>query len=155
MSTRAQYLDVGPYWHASGEVTLPGSKSISNRTLLLAALCGDKTRVQGLLKSDDTDVMIKALRQLGAAIDAGENAADEVVVDGTNTFSITSAELFLTLGRCNCRTRQRQAREANRAMMFSGKSRQHQRRSRQNPGQNPMFEIHCSLILPGRLSPFP
>ena len=95
MSTRAQYLDVGPYWHASGEVTLPGSKSISNRTLLLAALCGDKTRVQGLLKSDDTDVMIKALRQLGTGIDAGENATDEVVVDGTNTFSVTSAELFL------------------------------------------------------------
>ncbi len=88
-----EYLDVGPYRHAAGAVTLPGSKSISNRTLLLAALCKGETVVKGLLKSDDTDVMIDALRSLGAGVRAA--GEDTFVIDGTNAFSVTNGNLFL------------------------------------------------------------
>jgi len=47
-------LDLGPYGHAEGTLRLPGSKSISNRVLLLAALSHGTTRVRELLASDDT-----------------------------------------------------------------------------------------------------
>ncbi|MFN7667984.1 MAG: 3-phosphoshikimate 1-carboxyvinyltransferase, partial [Burkholderiales bacterium] len=48
--------------HAQGLVTLPGSKSISNRTLLLAALSQGSTQVDELLDADDTRVMLQALQ---------------------------------------------------------------------------------------------
>ena len=50
---------------ATGVVRLPGSKSISNRALLLAALARGSTVLIGLLDSDDTQVMRTALRVLG------------------------------------------------------------------------------------------
>ena len=84
--SKVENLDVGPYRRAVGSMTLPGSKSISNRTLLLAALCKDQTTVKGLLKSDDTDVMINALRQLGATVAERD---DEVVINGADAFSVT------------------------------------------------------------------
>ena len=95
MSTRAKYLDVGPFRRATGSVKLPGSKSISNRTLLLAALCPEQTVVKGLLKSDDTKVMIDALQQLGASVRESEGDADEVIVDGTDAFTVTTVDIFL------------------------------------------------------------
>ncbi len=62
------FLDVPPLQAVAGTVRLPGSKSISNRVLLLAALCemaGDEpTQIHDLLDSDDTRVMITALAQL-------------------------------------------------------------------------------------------
>ena len=91
---RIEYIDVGPYRRAAGSVALPGSKSISNRTLLLAALCTGQTIVKGLLKSDDTEVMLAALRQLGASVRSG-NDENEIVIDGTNAFSIAKASVFL------------------------------------------------------------
>jgi 3-phosphoshikimate 1-carboxyvinyltransferase len=54
---------------AGGEISVPGSKSISNRALLLAALSSGQTQLEGLLHSDDTVVMIEALRALGVDID--------------------------------------------------------------------------------------
>ena len=63
------YLDLAPATHASGTVRLPGSKSISNRTLLLAALAAGDTEIIGLLESDDTARMLDALRALGIACD--------------------------------------------------------------------------------------
>jgi len=62
------FLDVPALQSASGEVTLPGSKSISNRVLLLSALCEGTTVVHDLLDSDDTRVMLQALRQLGCGV---------------------------------------------------------------------------------------
>lgn len=62
-------LDLPPLSSAGGRVRLPGSKSISNRVLLLAALSEGPTTVNDLLDSDDTRVMLAALRQLGCAID--------------------------------------------------------------------------------------
>ncbi|MEN9889499.1 MAG: 3-phosphoshikimate 1-carboxyvinyltransferase, partial [Pseudomonadota bacterium] len=62
------FLDLPPLTGAEGAVTLPGSKSISNRVLLLSALCEGTTVVHDLLDSDDTRVMLGALRQLGCGV---------------------------------------------------------------------------------------
>jgi 3-phosphoshikimate 1-carboxyvinyltransferase len=72
------FLDLPPLTSAQGVVTLPGSKSISNRVLLLSALCQGTTVVHDLLDSDDTRVMLQALRQLGC----------DVVIQGT-TVTVT------------------------------------------------------------------
>ena len=60
-----EYLDLQPISRMVGSVVLPGSKSISNRTLLLAALADGTTEVRGLLASDDTQHMLTALQTLG------------------------------------------------------------------------------------------
>jgi len=65
---RIPHLDIPPLAHASGTVRLPGSKSISNRVLLLAGLAAGTTTVHGLLDSDDTRVMLDALQALGCAL---------------------------------------------------------------------------------------
>ncbi|MBW8315289.1 MAG: bifunctional 3-phosphoshikimate 1-carboxyvinyltransferase/cytidylate kinase, partial [Hydrogenophaga sp.] len=62
------HLDVPPLRSAGGTVRLPGSKSISNRVLLLAALSVGYTDIADLLDSDDTRVMLAALAQLGCRI---------------------------------------------------------------------------------------
>jgi 3-phosphoshikimate 1-carboxyvinyltransferase len=63
------FLDIPSLQQAGGSVTLPGSKSISNRVLLLSALCEGCTWVHDLLDSDDTRVMLAALRQLGCGVE--------------------------------------------------------------------------------------
>ncbi len=63
-----EFLDIPALSGAAGTVTLPGSKSISNRVLLLAALAEGRTTIHDLLDSDDTRVMLDALRLLGCAI---------------------------------------------------------------------------------------
>jgi len=92
------YLDLNQVNQAKGEVTLPGSKSISNRVLLLAALAEGKTRLTGVLKSDDTDVMLAALKTLGVRIVQLNH--DEYEVEGINAFDHsqfpqTKADIFL------------------------------------------------------------
>jgi 3-phosphoshikimate 1-carboxyvinyltransferase len=62
------FLDLPALSGATGTVLLPGSKSISNRVLLLSALCEGTTTVHDLLDSDDTRVMLAALRQLGCGV---------------------------------------------------------------------------------------
>jgi 3-phosphoshikimate 1-carboxyvinyltransferase len=70
-----EFLDLPPLASAGGTVRLPGSKSISNRVLLLAALSQGQTTVHDLLASDDTAVMLAALRQLGCSVQQdGETA---------------------------------------------------------------------------------
>ena len=64
-----EFLDIPPLASAGGTVHLPGSKSISNRVLLLAALSEGQTTVHDLLASDDTAVMLAALRQLGCSVE--------------------------------------------------------------------------------------
>ena len=61
-------LTLGPIKSLSGEIRLPGSKSISNRTLLLAALARGRTRIVNLLESEDTELMRRALDALGIAV---------------------------------------------------------------------------------------
>ncbi len=64
-----KFLDLDPIARVAGTVRMPGSKSISNRVLLLAALADGKTRVENLLDSDDTGVMLNALELLGVRIE--------------------------------------------------------------------------------------
>ena len=78
---------------AQGSVNLPGSKSISNRVLLLSALATGSTRIDGLLQSDDTSVMLTALRELGVQIST--HATDSVTVQGVARFPVERAELFM------------------------------------------------------------
>lgn len=61
-------LTLNPIQHMQGDVTLPGSKSLSNRALLLAALSTGNTQLINLLRSDDTERMISALKLLGVGI---------------------------------------------------------------------------------------
>ncbi|KQU73330.1 MULTISPECIES: bifunctional 3-phosphoshikimate 1-carboxyvinyltransferase/cytidylate kinase [unclassified Rhizobacter] len=68
------FLDLPPLASAEGSVRLPGSKSISNRVLLLAGLSAGTTVVHDLLDSDDTRVMLAALRDLGCGVDADGSA---------------------------------------------------------------------------------
>ena len=84
---------VAPIGSAHGTVRLPGSKSLSNRALLLAALADGTSRLRNLLAAEDTHVMIEALRTLGVAVD---EAGDAVVVHGCGgRFPVRDAELFL------------------------------------------------------------
>ncbi|MGJ7609202.1 bifunctional 3-phosphoshikimate 1-carboxyvinyltransferase/cytidylate kinase [Variovorax sp. LT1R20] len=62
------FLDLPPLVGAAGTVRLPGSKSISNRVLLLASLASGTTMIHDLLDSDDTRVMLDALRALGCGV---------------------------------------------------------------------------------------
>ena len=62
------FLDLPPIAQCQGRVVLPGSKSISNRVLLLAALAHGTTPIENLLESEDTDVMQAALKALGVSI---------------------------------------------------------------------------------------
>ena len=87
------FLDVPALRAVSGTVRLPGSKSISNRVLLLAALCDGQTTVRDLLDSDDTRVMLQALRQLGCGVAVDGTTA---VIDGLGGRARQPhAELFL------------------------------------------------------------
>lgn len=77
----------------AGNMQLPGSKSISNRTLLLAALAKGTTEIRGLLKSDDTDRMLEALDALGMEIIKADQG---IVIKGCNgDFPNKQADLFL------------------------------------------------------------
>ncbi|MBB1630675.1 3-phosphoshikimate 1-carboxyvinyltransferase [Cupriavidus sp. UME77] len=88
-----EHLTLGPFTRASGTVRLPGSKSISNRVLLLAALAEGETRVCDLLDSDDTRVMLQALRTLGVEWRQEDGAC---VVRGVGgKFPNKAAELFM------------------------------------------------------------
>ena len=60
MSRYPKYIDLLPVANVSGVIRLPGSKSISNRTLLLSALADGETVVRDLLSSEDTSVMLYA-----------------------------------------------------------------------------------------------
>lgn len=92
--SRGDYLDLAPVARAAGTVRLPGSKSISNRTLLLAALAAGDTDVIELLESDDTARMLDALASLGVRWE--RRAAGDYRVHGAGgALPVKSAALFL------------------------------------------------------------
>jgi 3-phosphoshikimate 1-carboxyvinyltransferase len=74
-----RFLDIPPLGAVAGTVRVPGSKSISNRALLLAGFAAGTTTIEGLLHSDDTHVMVEALKQLGCRI---EGDGERVLVTG-------------------------------------------------------------------------
>lgn len=88
-----EHLTLGPFTRAAGTVRLPGSKSISNRVLLLAALSEGETRVRDLLDSDDTRVMLGALKTLGVAW--RKDGDDHLVTGVGGKFPVKAAELFM------------------------------------------------------------
>ncbi|MDP3743193.1 MAG: 3-phosphoshikimate 1-carboxyvinyltransferase [Methylotenera sp.] len=79
---------------AHGTITLPGSKSISNRTLLLAALADGTTEIRDLLASDDTSRMLEALQSLGVQLENFAQNAWRIVGCGGH-FPNKQADLFL------------------------------------------------------------
>ena len=89
-----EFLDLPQLISAAGTIRLPGSKSISNRVLLLAALAEGETEVRDLLASDDTGRMLDALRALGVGVTAlgGENWR---ITGCGGRFPVRRAELFL------------------------------------------------------------
>jgi 3-phosphoshikimate 1-carboxyvinyltransferase len=89
-----EFLDLAPATHASGTVRLPGSKSISNRFLLLAALAEGETAIRDLLLSDDVERMLEALKALGIDWQRGEDN-DFIVRGAAGVFQVKQAELFL------------------------------------------------------------
>jgi 3-phosphoshikimate 1-carboxyvinyltransferase len=84
---------VPPDWPLVGRVTPPGSKSITNRALLLAALAKGTSGLSGALKSKDTSLMAAALRQMGVDIDEPDETT--FVVTGTGRLSQPEAPLML------------------------------------------------------------
>ncbi|MBX3623426.1 MAG: bifunctional 3-phosphoshikimate 1-carboxyvinyltransferase/cytidylate kinase [Rhizobacter sp.] len=87
------FLDLPPLQSAHGTVRLPGSKSISNRVLLLAGLSHGTTTVYDLLDSDDTQVMLTALRQLGCDVQTDGTTVRITGLGGA--LSVKQAQLFL------------------------------------------------------------
>lgn len=91
---QTEFLDLPALASASGAVHLPGSKSISNRVLLLAALSEGTTVVHDLLDSDDTRVMLASLKQLGCRLEHQGEALHITGIAGALPAD-ASAELFL------------------------------------------------------------
>jgi 3-phosphoshikimate 1-carboxyvinyltransferase len=82
-------LELKPMRRAAGSVRLPGSKSISNRVLLLAALASGDTEIGGLLDADDTRVMRDALAKLGIVF------SNQKIKGAGGPFPVKQADLFL------------------------------------------------------------
>lgn len=89
------FLDLAVQPHPQGCVALPGSKSISNRSLLLAALAQGKTDIDALLDSDDTRVMLTALVALGVNIECHGQGQHYTVHGVAGVFPVKHADLFL------------------------------------------------------------
>jgi len=89
-----EFLDLPQFVSAAGTVRLPGSKSISNRVLLLAALAEGETEVRDLLASDDTARMLEALATLGVGVESlgGEHWR---IRGCAGNVPVKQAELFL------------------------------------------------------------
>lgn len=89
-----EFVDLPQLISAAGTVRLPGSKSISNRVLLLAALAEGDTEVRDLLASDDTERMLDALKTLGVGV---SHLRDEnwVIKGCSGNFPVKQSELFL------------------------------------------------------------
>ncbi len=90
-------LTMTPISRVEGEVVLPGSKSLSNRALLLSALSSGNTTLTNLLRSDDTKRMVDALRQLGVNISVSDDWS-ECTVEGFGGLFLPERKQELFLG---------------------------------------------------------
>ena len=94
VADHTSFLDLPALIAARGKVRLPGSKSISNRVLLLAALAEGETELRDVLVSDDTARMLEALEVLGAGVDRSRPGI--VRVSGlAGVPKVKTADLFL------------------------------------------------------------
>lgn len=92
-----EQLTLNPIGKINGEVFLPGSKSLSNRALLIAALANGVTKITNLLVSDDINHMLNALTKLGIEYTLSD-CGTECTVIGNNGFFNTKEPLELFLG---------------------------------------------------------
>jgi 3-phosphoshikimate 1-carboxyvinyltransferase len=92
--SKVEQIAIGPLKRAHGQIILPGSKSISNRSLLLAALASGQTTLTNLLDADDTQIMRAALRQLGLMVQ-DQNETTCLVMGSGGHFPIREADLFM------------------------------------------------------------
>ncbi|HNC24907.1 MAG TPA: hypothetical protein PLU52_11935, partial [Opitutaceae bacterium] len=93
-----ELLPVVPFTRpVRGEMVLPGSKSLTNRALLLAALGDRPVTLTGALFSEDTRLMAQALRQLGFTVDANEPALTVQVSGQDRAFPGGETDLFVGL----------------------------------------------------------
>ena len=88
-------LTLKPARMVDGVVQLPGSKSLSNRLLLLSSLARGRTEVHNLLESDDTQYMTAALETLGIGLTFTEQGTRCLVASNGGPFNVTRADLFL------------------------------------------------------------
>lgn len=88
-------LTLQPIASVQGEVYIPGSKSLSNRILLLAALAEGTTRITNLLDSDDVRHMLTALKQLGVTCQLSDDRRTCEVSGLGHPFNPAKEPLFL------------------------------------------------------------
>ena len=84
-------LPLGPIAAVDGEVHLVGSKSLTNRALLLSALSQGRTTLTNILRSDDSKVMLEALRQLGVKVTEDPADPTTVTIEGVGGPFVTAA----------------------------------------------------------------
>jgi 3-phosphoshikimate 1-carboxyvinyltransferase len=119
------FLDLAPIRAARGEMRLPGSKSVSIRALMLAALSEGETQLTGLLDSDDTRVMREALKACGVPM-VDEGAAG-LRVQGALQFPRHEAEIFVGNSGLSIRTLVAVLAFMNGRYRLSGVPRMHER----------------------------
>lgn len=103
-SVLADPLAITPRGRIDADVSVPGSKSVSNRATLIAALAKGESTLRGVLASDDIDVMARALQHMGARIDrdgdrwtiVGVDGQPQVPSDTINVGASGTAARFLT-----------------------------------------------------------
>jgi 3-phosphoshikimate 1-carboxyvinyltransferase len=123
-----EYLDLPRVRRAAGRLRLPGSKSISNRTLLLAALARGTTSLTGLLDSDDTRVMRDALAALGVRIEERDGVENVRIAGvGAAGFPVKRADIFLGNSGTSARSLAGVLALADGDYLLSGVPRMHER----------------------------
>ncbi|MEJ2287692.1 MAG: 3-phosphoshikimate 1-carboxyvinyltransferase, partial [Deinococcales bacterium] len=101
MSTLPSIVTVGPQGAVDGTVRIPGSKSLTNRTLIVAALAEGVSHLEGALVAEDSEVLVRALSALGLRLEA---TGPRIVVHGAaGRVPATSAELDVRLSGTSMR----------------------------------------------------
>ncbi len=97
---RPSFVQLSALSSYCGELRLPGSKSITNRAFLIAALAKGTTRLHNLLKSDDTRYMGEALQKLGVQIEFSDDFSEAVVHGNGGPISASGASSRLPSNPC-------------------------------------------------------
>ena len=88
-------LTLEPIRRIDGQIQLPGSKSMTNRMLLLASLAEGTTEVHNILASDDSRVMLESLTKLGVSHQRSDDGSYQTVEGVGGPFQVNDAELYL------------------------------------------------------------
>ena len=95
---RPSFKQLDAYHSFNGSIRVPGSKSITNRVLLISAIANGTTRLHNLLRSDDTRYMGEALKRLGVKVDFSDDYTDAVVEGHGKPFDAGNFPVELYLG---------------------------------------------------------